>query len=92
MRKRRSTMKIDLWTKVALWTIAVLLFLNFFQKVFTSQPALALRSNTVGKYQISSWAAHGGATTAHSGYYVVDTTTGKVVGRKAEVRTREEWE
>ena len=85
-------MKIDFWTKVALWTIAVLLSLNFFQQVFTSQPALALRSDTVGKYQISSWAAHGGATTVHIGYYVVDTSTGKVVDRKAEVRTRVEWE
>lgn len=84
-------MKIDLWTKVALWIIAVMFFLNFFHGIFASRPALAVReSEGIGRYQISSWAAHSGGTTHHNGYYVLDTVTGKVVDREAEAHTRRE--
>jgi hypothetical protein len=89
--KGGDIMKIDVWTKVALWIIAVMLFLNFFHSIFVSRPALAVgESESIGRYQISSWAAHGGGTTDHNGYYVLDTVRGKVVDKKAEAHTRRE--
>ena len=84
-------MKIDRDMKVVLWVIAALLFLNLLSSFFSSQTALALRGNEdMGRYQISSWAAYGGATIAHIGYYVVDTVTGKVVAKGSEIHTRDE--
>lgn len=82
-------MKVEGWTKLALWFIAVMLFLNFAQNIFTTKPALAQRGDPegIGRYQISAWAASSGGATHHAGYYVLDTVTGKVVDRKAEVHT-----
>ncbi len=37
-----------------------------------------------GRYQIASWSSFSGARTHHSGYYVLDTVTGKVVARDHE--------
>ncbi len=82
-------MKVDRFTKVILCIIAVLLFLNLAHSFLASKPALAVRgSEDIGRYQISAWASQAGATVHHSGYYVLDTTTGKVVAREAEVHTR----
>ena len=39
----------------------------------------------IGRYQISSWGAYSGAEVSHSGYYIVDTTTGRVVDRGNEI-------
>jgi len=55
--------------------------------------ALALQSSAVhatpqgdiGRYQISSWAAYSGGMVHHSGYYTIDTVTGKVVDRGHEI-------
>ena len=82
-------MNIDRFTKVMLCIIAVLLFLNFAQNLFGSKPAFAVpESSTPGRYQISSWAGHGGGFILHEGYYIVDTTTGKVVDSHEKILTR----
>lgn len=55
--------------------------------------ALALRpisvhatsGGAVGRYQISAWASYSGARVHHSGYYVLDTVTGKVVDKGHEI-------
>jgi len=39
----------------------------------------------LGRYQISAWASYAGERTHHSGYYVLDTVTGKVVDKGHEV-------
>jgi len=78
-------MKTDLVTKVLLGFIAVLLFLNLIYH-FSADPATAAKGNgEIGRYQISAWAAQAGQSTHHSGYFVVDTTTGKVVESREEV-------
>ncbi|MHC4686648.1 MAG: hypothetical protein ACYTEW_20415 [Planctomycetota bacterium] len=84
-------MKVDRFAKVLLCIITVLLFLNLAHRFLASKPALAARGNKdIGRYQISAWAAQAGATVHHSGYYVLDTTTGKVVDSKMEVHKRGE--
>lgn len=71
--------------------IAMLLVLNLAHSFLASKPVLAvLGSEDIGRYQISAWAAQAGATVHHSGYYVLDTATGKVVAREAEVHKRGE--
>ena len=78
-------MKIDRGTKAALWVIAALLFLNLLNNIFISKPALAVNdSKETGRYQISSWAAQSGRAICYSGYYVLDTVTGKVKDRSTE--------
>jgi hypothetical protein len=84
-------MKIDRSTKIILGIIALLLFLNFAQNLFGSKQVLAVPENDVpGRYQITSWAAHGGGFILHEGYYVLDTMTGKVVGSHEKMHTRAE--
>ena len=84
-------MKVDRFTKVILCVIAILLFLNLVHGLLASKTVLAVGgSEGIGRYQISSWAAHSGGTTHHNGYYVLDTFTGKVVSKKAEAHTRTE--
>jgi hypothetical protein len=39
----------------------------------------------VGRYQISAWASYAGARVHHSGYFVLDTVSGKVVDSGHEV-------
>ena len=78
-------MKVDLWTKVGLWVVAAMLFLNLVYNIFSSEQAMAVsESETIGRYQISSWAAHSEGVTNHNGYYIIDTVTVKVVGERAE--------
>jgi hypothetical protein len=71
-------MTINRWITLALWIIAVMMILNFAQRVAVTTPAQAV-GETPGRYQITSWAAHGGGFLAHQGYYIVDTVTGKIV-------------
>lgn len=72
-------MKIDLFTKVLLSLIVVLLALNLGSNFFNTKPAMALPENSqIGRYQISSWAASIGTYGHHNGYFVVDTATGKI--------------
>jgi hypothetical protein len=85
-QKEVNPMNVDRSTKVILCIIAVLLFLNFAQKLLDSKPVFAApENNATGRYQISSWAAYGGALVHHNGYYVVDTFTGKIVDQHSEM-------
>jgi hypothetical protein len=84
-------MRVDGFTRAILGIIAVLLFLNFARSFFASKPTAAAGGNEgIGRYQISAWAAQAGAAIHHSGYYVMDTATGKVVETRAEVHRRGE--
>jgi len=78
-------MKTDRITKVLLRIIAILLFINLMNSFFSSRQALAVPGDKdTGRYQISAWAAQSEGSLVHSGYYVLDTATGKVVASKAE--------
>lgn len=83
-------MKIDRWSKVALWIIAVMLVLNFVHRVLIARPALAVNDGSgIGRYQITSWSAFTGGITFHSGYYILDTVTGKVADKRVDAHRRE---
>lgn len=45
----------------------------------------ASAEEAIGRYQISSWASYAGERAHHSGYYIIDTVTGKVVDRGHEI-------
>ncbi len=79
-------MRVDRITKILLVLIAILLAANLFSGVFSTDRATA-GSGEIGRYQIAAWAAQSGSYTHHSGYYVLDTVTGKVVASKSEVHT-----
>ncbi len=81
-------MKTDLFTKVVLSAIAVLLCINLISGLFSSRPATAEQTNgTVNRYQISAWASSIGTYGHHSGYYVIDSTTGKIVDKHEDIHT-----
>ena len=80
-------MKNDIFKKLMLSVIALLLLFNFLQGGFLTQTAEAERDGETGRYQISAWASPAGARSHHSGYYIVDTVTGKVVDSKSEVHS-----
>ncbi len=81
-------MKTDLFTKVMLSVIAALLFLNLISGAFSSPPATAEQTaSNINRYQISAWASSIGTYGHHSGYYVVDTATGKVVDKHEDIHT-----
>jgi predicted Zn-dependent peptidase len=79
-------MKDNLYKKLFFGLLALLLLLNFMQGAFSTSTATAEgRSEEIGRYQISAWSTIAGQYGHHSGYYIIDTTTGKVVGSKSEV-------
>ncbi|MGE5301225.1 MAG: hypothetical protein ACM3MB_09725 [Acidobacteriota bacterium] len=79
-------MKTDPYTKVALSVIALLLFLNLVSGLLATRQATAEQpASLIGKYQISSWASYIGTYGHHTGYYVLDTTTGKVAETHEDV-------
>jgi len=83
-------MKTDSFTKVLLCIIAAMLFINLLYGFFEIRPAGAAKGNEdIGRYQVSAWAAQSGTYTHHNGYYIIDTTTGKVVDSKAEIHSAE---
>jgi len=49
----------------------------------------AVPNGDVGRYQISSWASYSGLRVHHSGYYIIDTTTGKIVDSGHEIHSFE---
>jgi hypothetical protein len=81
-------MKVDLFTKVILIIIAILLAGILVQNIDVTKTAYADKGE-VGKYQVSAWAAQAGARTHHNGYYTIDTTTGKIVDSGAEIHSEE---
>lgn len=81
-------MKTDLFTKVVLSAIAVLLCLNLISGLFSIRPATAgPQADPVNRYQISAWASSIGTYGHHSGYYVIDTATGKLVDKHEDIHT-----
>jgi hypothetical protein len=79
-------MKTDRLTKILLGIVAILLFINLMNNIFSSKPALAVseRENK-GRYQIAAWGVQAQNSEPRSGYYVLDTATGNVVASKSEV-------
>ncbi len=82
-------MRVDRITRILLVLIAVLLAANLFSGVFSTDKASA-GNGEIGRYQIAAWSSQSGAYTHHSGYYIIDTVTGKVVASKSEVHTAKE--
>jgi hypothetical protein len=79
-------MKTDLYTKAVLSVIALLLFLNLLTGSLFSTPATAQQPNSqIERYQISAWASPIGIYGHHAGYYILDTTTGKIFDKGEEV-------
>ena len=68
----------QLFLLTSILLLAVILF--WWPRVGSAQPGAE-----VGRYQISSWASYSGERVHHSGYYIIDTTTGKVVERGHEI-------
>jgi len=78
-------MKTNRIIKVFLGIVSMLLLLNLLNGFFSSKSALAVSEDEKKeRYQISAWAAQSEGSLVHSGYYVLDTATGKVVASKAE--------
>ena len=79
-------------TKLA-WMVAAIFFLLMAGGLVVAtslRPDSALaqgEKEQVGRYQISAWASYSGARVHHSGYYVIDTVTGKVVDRDHEIHS-----
>jgi hypothetical protein len=79
-------MKTDRASQILLGIVAVLLFINFMNTLFSSKPVLAdSQSENTGKYQISAWGAQAQSANPTSGYYVLDTATGMIVASKTEM-------
>jgi hypothetical protein len=90
MKEEVSVMKIDGWLKAALWIIAVMLVLNFAHRILIARPAQAIgTADQIGRYQITAWSSYTGGVSYHSGYYILDTVTGKVVGAQVDAHQRE---
>jgi hypothetical protein len=78
-------MKTDRMIKILLGIVSILLLLNPLNSVPSSKSALAVsREEGKGRYQISAWAAQAEGSDVHTEYYVLDTTTGKIMASKAE--------
>jgi hypothetical protein len=79
-------MKTDRLTKILLGIVAILLFINLMNNIFSSKPALAVSgSENKGRYQIAAWGVQAQNSDPRSGYYVLDTVTGNVVASKSEI-------
>lgn len=79
------------WIKVACVCVGALLLINFTYTVFRSNRALAENEvATVGRYEIATWSSPSRGTTHHFGYYILDTTTGKIVDQKSEIHSSSE--
>ena len=86
-------MKKNLLATIGLWAIAVLFLLNLFVTLFEPKTASAQKDiSPIGRYQISSWALSTGGTTHYTGYYVLDTTTGKMIDKYKEVHKQGEYD
>jgi hypothetical protein len=78
-------MKTDRITKILLGIVSILLLLNLLNIALSSKPAMAVSGGEEkGRYQISAWGTESTSAAVHSGYYILDTATGKVVASKAE--------
>jgi hypothetical protein len=79
-------MKVDRMTKVLLGLVIALLLINLMSSLFPSRPALATPGDEQKvRYMIAAWGVQPQGTDPRSGYYVLDTFTGRVVTSKMEV-------
>jgi len=75
-------MEVDRFTKVLLVCLSLLVLLDLAGHFFPIHSASAEpEQNGIGRYQVSAWAAYAGERVHHSGYYVLDTVTGKIVDK-----------
>jgi hypothetical protein len=85
-KAKGGPMKTDRLTKILLGIIAILLCINLLNSLLSSKPALAVPgSEDTGRYQIAAWGVQAQNSDPRSGYYVLDTVTGKVVAGKSEI-------
>ncbi len=86
-------MKANLLSTVGLWAIVILLVLNLFVALFEPKTASAQKDTSpIGRYQIASWALSTGGTSHYTGFYVLDTATGKLVDKSSEVHKQGEFD
>ncbi len=79
-------MVLDRFVKGVLVLLALLLGLNLALLFGPSSVALAQKgASEIGRYQVSAWGAYSGERIHHSGYYVVDTMTGRITDRGHEI-------
>jgi len=77
-------MKKNLLTACGLWAVAILLVLNLVTAFFQPGNVFAKTEDAIGRYQISAWASPSKGSIQFAGYYVIDTTTGKMVAKHSE--------
>lgn len=86
-------MQKKLLATVALWTIGILFLLNLIVSVLDPQTASAQKDTSpVGRYQITSWALSTGGMPHYTGYYVLDTATGKIIDKFTELHKQDTYE
>jgi hypothetical protein len=79
-------MRVDRITKVLLGLVIALLLVNLLSSLFSSRPALATPGDDQKiRYMIAAWAVEPQGTDPRSGYYVLDTFTGRVVTSKIDI-------
>jgi hypothetical protein len=82
--KEGTAMKTNWITAFGLLAVAILLFINFVTTFFQPGNVFAENKNDIGRYEISAWASPSKGVKQFSGYYIIDTTTGKVVDKRTE--------
>ena len=80
-------MKKNVWMKITVTILTVLaitvagIWLLGSRTTAEAEP----EAGQVGRYQIAAWGAHSGARVHASGYFVLDTVTGKVVDKGHDI-------
>jgi hypothetical protein len=83
--ERRQVMISGDFFKGIILSVTVIAAFILTTNLFSSSSAVAQNGeNQIGRYQISSYATYSGARVHFSGYYIVDTTTGKITDQKHE--------
>lgn len=79
-------MALNRKVKGILLVLSLLFFLGVAGAAFTSVLAGGdSPQSEIGRYQLSAWASFSGGRVYHSGYYILDSSTGKVVDKGHEV-------
>jgi hypothetical protein len=77
-------MKTNWLTAFGLLAVVILLFLNLATAFFQPGNVFAKNEDDIGRYQISAWASPSKGSIQFAGYYVIDTTSGKMVAKHSE--------
>jgi len=86
-------MQKKLLATVGLWILGILFLLNLAVTVLEPQTAYAKKdTDPVGRYQITSWALSTGGMSHYTGYYVLDTATGKIIDKFSELHKQDAYE